>query len=102
MSDWLYLLLLSSVCTAYAFIISVKVMKYISPYTVMLSINLEPVYAIILALLIFGEKEQMSPSFYLGAFIVLFVVLLNGVLKNRHTLKNKFLNNRLRKNKTNL
>jgi len=81
-SDWLYLLILSSVCTAYAFIASVKVMRSLRPYTVMLTINLEPIYAIILALIIFGEKEEMNSEFYLGAFIVLFVVLLNGLLKN--------------------
>ena len=51
--DLKYLIILSSVCTAYAFIASVKVMKYISPYTVMLTINLEPIYGIILALIIF-------------------------------------------------
>ena len=89
-SDWLYLLVLSSICTAYAFIASVQVMKYISPYTVMLTINLEPIYAIILALIIFGEKEQMSSTFYFGAFIVFFVVLLNGIIKNRGILKHKF------------
>lgn len=88
-TDWLYLLILSSICTAYAFIASVKVMKYLSPYTVMLTINLEPIYAIILALFIFGDKEQMSSTFYLGAFIVLFVVLLNGIIKNRSVLKDK-------------
>ncbi len=88
-SDWMYLLILSSFCTAYAFIASVQVMKYLTPYTVMLTINLEPIYAIILALIIFGEKEQMNPEFYYGAFIVLFVVLLNGILKNVATLKNK-------------
>lgn len=81
-SDWMYLLLLSSVCTAYAFIASVKVMRSLTPYTVMLTINLEPIYAIILALIIFGEKEKMNSEFYIGAAIVLFVVLLNGVLKN--------------------
>ena len=89
-SDWLYLIVLSSICTAYAFIASVQVMKYLSPYTVMLTINLEPIYAIVLALFIFGDKEQMSSTFYLGAFIVLFVVLLNGIIKNRSTLKEKF------------
>ena len=88
-TDWLYLIILSSICTAYAFIASVYVMKYITPYTVMLTINLEPIYAIILALIIFGEKEQMSAEFYYGAFIVLFVVLLNGILKNRNILKKK-------------
>ncbi|MFQ3296976.1 MAG: drug/metabolite transporter (DMT)-like permease [Polaribacter sp.] len=88
--DWVYLFVLSSICTAYAFIASVQVMKYLSPYTVMLTINLEPIYAIILALLIFGEEEQMSSTFYVGAFIVLVVVLLNGIIKNRSILKAKF------------
>lgn len=87
-SDWLYLLLLSSVCTAYAFITSVKVMKFISPYTVMLTINLEPVYGIILALLIFKEKEKMSPAFYFGAVIILSTVILNGIIKYRMQNKN--------------
>jgi drug/metabolite transporter (DMT)-like permease len=87
LSDWVYLLVLSSVCTAYAFIASVKVMKFISPYTVMLTINLEPVYGIILALLIFKEKEKMSPEFYFGALIILATVILNGIIKYR--LRNK-------------
>lgn len=89
-NDWLYLIILSSFCTAYAFIASVQVMKYLTPYTVMLTINLEPIYAIILALIIFGEKEQMSTEFYYGAFIVLFVVLLNGLLKNTSLIKKRF------------
>jgi drug/metabolite transporter (DMT)-like permease len=90
-SDWIYLLILSSICTAYAFIASVKVMKYLSPYTVMLTINLEPVYAIILALFIFGDKEKMKPEFYLGACIVLGVVLINGIIKNKSLIKQKIL-----------
>jgi drug/metabolite transporter (DMT)-like permease len=90
-SDWIYLLVLSSICTAYAFIVSVKVMKYLSPYTVMLTINLEPVYAIILALFIFGDKEKMNPEFYLGACIVLGVVLINGIIKNKSIIKQKIL-----------
>ncbi len=87
--DWVYLAILSSICTAYAFIISVKIMKNLTPYTVMLTINLEPVYAIILALIVFGEKEKMNTEFYIGAFIVLFVVLLNGILKNKDKIKQK-------------
>ncbi|WP_340065450.1 DMT family transporter [Ascidiimonas aurantiaca] len=81
-SDWGYLLLLAIVCTAYAFIASVKVMKYISPYTVMLTINLEPVYGILLAFFILGESEKMNPGFYLGALIIVIMVIANGVLKN--------------------
>jgi drug/metabolite transporter (DMT)-like permease len=90
-SDWMYLVVLSSICTAYAFIASVKVMEFLSPYTVMLTVNLEPIYAIILALFIFGDKEKMNLEFYLGAGIVLGVVLLNGVISNKTKIKEKFL-----------
>lgn len=98
--DWFYLLILSSVCTAYAFIVSVKVMKFISPYTVMLTINLEPIYAIVLALFIFGDKEKMNPEFYLGAVIVLGVVLVNGIIKNRKAIQQKFKKKQAQKNET--
>lgn len=88
-SDWLWLFILASVCTAYAFIASVYVMRYISPYTVVLTYNLEPIYGIVLSLLLFPESETMSTSFYIGAFIILGVVLLNGILKNWKQLKSK-------------
>lgn len=87
--DWIYLLILASICTAYAFSISVKIMKVLSPYTVMLSINLEPVYGIILALLIFGDQEKMSPTFYYGALIILISVVLNAIIKNKTKLLKK-------------
>jgi drug/metabolite transporter (DMT)-like permease len=82
-SDWVYLALLSSVCTAYAFIGSVQVMRFLSPYTVMLTINLEPIYGTILAVLVFDEKEKMSPQFYLGALIIIMTVIVNGLIKSR-------------------
>ncbi|WP_298138711.1 DMT family transporter [Flavobacterium sp.] len=82
-NDIIYLIILSSVCTAYAFIASTAVMKFLSPYTVMLTINLEPIYGIILAVLIFEDKEQMSPQFYVGAVIILITVILNGIIKSR-------------------
>ena len=80
--DWVWLLILSSICTAYAFIVSVKIMKYLSPFTVILTVNLEPVYGIILAFLIFGNTEKMNTNFYIGTCIILSTVLLNGFLKN--------------------
>jgi drug/metabolite transporter (DMT)-like permease len=88
-SDLTYLLILASICTAYAFIASVYVMRYLSPYTVVLTYNLEPVYGIILAIILFPEKEQMSPKFYLGAFIIIAVVMLNGILKHSNNVKRK-------------
>lgn len=88
-SDFGYLFILASICTTYAFIASVYVMKHISPYTVVLTYNLEPVYGVLLALIYFPETERMSPAFYYGAAIILATVILNGILKNVKTLKRK-------------
>ncbi|HET8810010.1 MAG TPA: DMT family transporter [Flavobacteriaceae bacterium] len=88
-SDLGYLLVLALFCTAYAIIASVDVMKHLSPYTVMLTINLEPIYGILLALLVFGSKEEMSTGFYYGAAIILSTVVLNGLLKSNFKIKRK-------------
>jgi drug/metabolite transporter (DMT)-like permease len=80
--DLMYLMILSSICTAYAFIASTSIMKFLSPYTVMLTINLEPIYGIILAVLVFKEKERMCFEFYIGAIIILLTVLLNSFIKS--------------------
>ena len=48
-----------------------------------MAINLEPIYSIVLALLIFGDKELMSSSFYIGSTIIIGVVFLEGYLKNK-------------------
>jgi len=73
--DWLYLAILAGVCTVYAYSISVELMKRISAFVINLTVNLEPVYGIILAVLIFGEKEQMASGFYVGTLIILSAVL---------------------------
>ncbi|MEN8124371.1 MAG: EamA family transporter [Bacteroidota bacterium] len=80
-SDWLYLIILSTVCTAYPFVIATNLLKKMSPFTIILTNNLEPVYGIILAVIIFGDKEKMSVQFYIGAAIILGSVILNGILK---------------------
>lgn len=82
-NDFLWLLVLSSICTAYAFSASIKVMKFLSPYTVMLTINLEPIYGIVLAILVFHDNEKMTPAFYFGALIILSTVVINGIIKNQ-------------------
>lgn len=81
--DWTWLLILGLVCTSLAFVVSIEVMKELSPFTVSMSINMEPIYAIIFALLLFGEDEFMSPLFYVGAAIVMTMIFLNGWLKRR-------------------
>lgn len=81
--DYLWLGILGSVCTAYPFIATIDIMKYLSPYTVMLTINLEPIYGILLAVIFFRDQEKMTPAFYIGACIIICTVLLNAYFKNR-------------------
>ena len=64
LSNWIYIFILGSLCTAYAFIASTYILKFITPYTMMLSLSLEPVYGIFFSLIIFGEKEFMDIQFY--------------------------------------
>jgi drug/metabolite transporter (DMT)-like permease len=81
--DWLWILLIAWVCTSYAFNVSIKVMKHLSPFTIMLIINLEPVYGILLSLAVWGEEELMSIRFYVGFTIILGAILLNGIFKRQ-------------------
>ncbi|MFC3879225.1 DMT family transporter [Algoriphagus namhaensis] len=78
--DWFWLFILGGICTVYAFSVSVELMKRLSVFSINLTINLEPVYGIVLAVLIFGESEKMTPQFYLGTAIILVSVLAYPVL----------------------
>ena len=69
------------ICTAIAFLLGTEVLKELSPFTVSISINLEPIYAIILALCFFGDSEIMSIEFYIGAAIILATIVGNAYLK---------------------
>ncbi|MBR9999853.1 MAG: DMT family transporter [Cyclobacteriaceae bacterium] len=88
--DWFYLSILAFVCTVYPFAISIELMKRISAFLVNLSVNMEPVYGIVLAVLIFGEKEKMNAGFYMGTLVILSSVILYPVLR-------RLLNRRKRK-----
>lgn len=81
--DLVYLIILATVCTAYTFIAVMKLMKSLSAFTVVLTINLEPVYGIIMAYFIFGESETMSPKFYIGTLVIVSTVFLNSWIKGR-------------------
>lgn len=85
-TDWLYLGLLGTICTALAYVAGVSVMRTISAFRVALITNLEPVYGILLAFIFFGTKETMSVGFYLGAVIILGAVFLYPIYKKRNNL----------------
>ncbi len=79
--DWIYLAILILVCTLYAYSASVRLMKSITPFVVNLTINLEPVYGIVLALIQFGDSEKMNREFYLGSSIILAAVIAYPIVK---------------------
>lgn len=82
-NDMLWLLVLGIVATAFAFVISIEVMKELSPFTVGLTINLEPIYTIILALIIFGSDEKMTWGFYVGTAILILAIFLDTLVRRR-------------------
>lgn len=81
-SDLLWLLFLGLLCTSFAFLATIEVVKRLGAFTVSLSINLEPVYTILLAIIILNENELLGSKFYIGAVIIILVVLANGIVKN--------------------
>ncbi|MEY2835585.1 MAG: hypothetical protein RLZZ557_1247 [Bacteroidota bacterium] len=78
-NDLLWLIILSLLCTVLAFNLSVRALSRISPFTVNLSFNLEPVYGILLAFLIFGEHQDLGLSFYAGLLIIFLTVVIQTI-----------------------
>lgn len=74
--DWFWLLILALVCTVFAFILSLNSLRYLSAFTTNLSYNLEPVYSIIMAFLIFHEGRFLGPGFFYGFALILLAVSL--------------------------
>jgi len=81
--DWLWLLLLAWLCTVYAYSAAVDLFKRISVFLFQLTLNLEPVYGILMALLIFGEAERMDPAFYVGTLVIFFAVIAYPFMKGK-------------------
>jgi drug/metabolite transporter (DMT)-like permease len=81
--DLFWVLILSLVCTVYPYEQMVKILRNISAFTANLSLNMEPIYGILMAVLIFGEKEKMSKEFYFGAVLILFSVIIHPFLTKR-------------------
>ena len=84
-SDFGWLLFLGVLCTSFAFLATIEVVKRLGAFTVSLSINLEPVYTILLAIFILKEDKLLGRQFYVGALIIIVVVLINALLKKKNS-----------------
>ena len=80
-NDIIYIIILAIICTSLAYLISVEIMKKVKPFTMNISVNLEPIYAMILAIIIFKDQEIMSTGFYIGASIIIVSIILNTIFK---------------------
>ncbi len=82
--DWIYLLILSLLCTTLAFVLSIKALYVVSAFDANLAINLEPVYGFILAAIILKEHKDLTPYFYIGTTCLLLIVILYPILKSKY------------------
>ncbi len=80
-TDWLWISVLAVVCTVYPYVEMINLYKSISVFTANLSLNMEPIYGVVLAYFIFGESEKMSSGFYIGGFLVFVSVGLQAYLQ---------------------
>lgn len=78
-TDWLWLLVLGWLCTVLSFILQLNALKKVSPFTANLTYNLEPIYGILLAFIIFQENKYLSAGFYYGLSLILLAVILQMV-----------------------
>jgi drug/metabolite transporter (DMT)-like permease len=69
-TDWLWLLILALLCTVLAYWLQLQALHYLSAFTLNLSYNLEPVYGIVLAMVLFRENKVLHPAFYAGAGLI--------------------------------
>jgi drug/metabolite transporter (DMT)-like permease len=85
--DWLGLVVLSWFCSVLAFQLSGAALKKLSAFTVNLAFNLEPVYGILLAFVLYREDQLLTTSFYLGFSLIMFALLLHLLLMKRKQLQ---------------
>jgi drug/metabolite transporter (DMT)-like permease len=81
--DILYIAILAGVCSVYAYSVAVELMKRISVFMIQLTLNLEPLYGIIMAVIIFGQQEKMDLNFYIGTLVILGAVITYPLVKKR-------------------
>lgn len=84
-TDWIYIALMAWACSVYAFTVSINLSKILSVFFIQLTLNLEPIYGMVLALLVFGQQEVMNLNFYVGTTVIMLAVLSYPILKRRFT-----------------
>jgi drug/metabolite transporter (DMT)-like permease len=82
-ADWIWLLVLSLLCTVWAFFLQLQALQFISAVTLNLSYNLEPVYGILLAFVFFRENQYLGAGFYYGMSLIAASVIVQMIRVRR-------------------
>ena len=82
-SDWIYLVVLALLCTTLAYILSLRALKHVSAFVANLTINMEPVYGILLAIVLLNDHKELSPRFYIGVVLISAIVFSYPLIKKR-------------------
>lgn len=85
--DWLYLLILALLCTTLAYALALKSLRHLTAFASNLTINMEPVYGIIMAWILLNENEELTSNFYWGVVIILLAVFSYPVLRRLERFK---------------
>lgn len=87
MLDWIYLLILGLICTSIAWVLAARAIRVVTAYDSLMVINLEPVYGILMALILLNDRKELTPTFYIGAAIIMATVLIHPIWQKRHDRK---------------
>jgi drug/metabolite transporter (DMT)-like permease len=81
--DWFWLLMLAWICTVFAYVAHLRLLRHLSAYSSNLAFNFEPVYGILMAALVFGEHRQVHPGFFAGMAAILFANIAHPLILRR-------------------
>ena len=85
--DWIYLVILGIICTSIAWVLAARAIRIVTAYDSLMVINLEPVYGIVMALIFLNDRKELTPTFYIGAAIIMATVLIHPIWQKRHDRK---------------
>ncbi len=86
-TDWLYLVILAALCTTFAFTLAMRALNHISAFGSSLTLNLEPIYGILLSILLLKEHKELDASFYVGAAVIIASVTFYPLIMNKRKSK---------------
>lgn len=84
--DWIYLIILSVICTTFAYVLALKALNHLSAFVSSLTINLEPIYGILLAIVLLNEHKDLNVNFYVGVTLIVGSAMIYPLIMRRRRM----------------